>query len=423
MSDHGAPTHSAVAALGVRDSRIFWVAALVSNTGSWMQNAAIPFVIFQIAGRNLAVGITGFWQYVPVMVMGIVGGSLADRFNRRHLLIGAQVVQAVLAVLLYLDIAAGTATVTRITVLAFLSGLAGGLNIPIWQSFVTELVPRPLLANAITLNSTQFNAARALGPLVGFAAASVLGPAPVFLINAISFGAVLIALPMIRVGKNWHRPRGPRPNALTDLVAGARYVAASPGIRACCYAIIAIAGIGSPLFSFLPASFGQQVFGLSTVGIGVLAGASGIGALIAAPLLLTRFAEVPRSRLLIGAMAVYGLGVLLVGVAPSVWLAVVAVAIFGGAYLAIASAINTTIQLLARDDMRGKSVAIYIACLTGSLPVGLYLWGLFADRFGIRATAVTAGCLLIVVTAVFAVTGRFTAMASADEARSEARGQ
>jgi len=387
MSDQGAPTHSAVAALGVRDFRIFWVAALVSNTGSWMQNAAIPFVIFQIAGRNLAVGITGFWQYVPVMVMGIVGGSLADRFNRRHLLIGAQVVQAVLAVLLYLDIAAGTATVTRITVLAFLSGLAGGLNIPIWQSFVTELVPRPLLANAITLNSTQFNAARALGPLVGFAAASVLGPAPVFLINAISFGAVLIALPMIRVGKNWHRPRGPRPNALTDLVAGARYVAASPGIRACCYAIIAIAGIGSPLFSFLPASFGQQVFGLSTVGIGVLAGASGLG------------------------------------VAPSVWLAVVAVAIFGGAYLAIASAINTTIQLLARDDMRGKSVAIYIACLTGSLPVGLYLWGLFADRFGIRATAVTAGCLLIVVTAVFAVTGRFTAMASADEARSEARGQ
>jgi len=423
MSDSVAPTHGAVAALGVRDFRIFWVAALVSNTGSWMQNAAIPFVIFQIAGQNRAVGVTGFWQYMPVMAMGIVGGSLADRFSRRRMLIGAQLGQAIIAAVLYLDIAAGTATVTRITVLAFLSGLAGGLNIPIWQSFVTELVPRQLLANAITLNSIQFNAARALGPLIGFAAASIVGPAPVFLINAISFGAVLVALPFINVGKSWQRPTGPRPNAMVDLIAGARYVWREPGIHACCYAIIAIAGIGSPLFSFLPASFGQEVFGLSVAGIGVLTAASGVGALIAAPLLLTRLADAARSKILIGAMVVYGVGVALVGLAPSVGFAVLAVAVFGGAYLAIASAINTTIQLLAREDMRGKSVAIYIACLTGSLPIGLFVWGVAADRFGIRATTVSAGLILIVVSVLFAVTGRFAAMASADEARSVARDQ
>ena len=223
-----------------------------------------------------------------------------------------------------------------------------------------------------------------------------------------------MALPFISVGRNPPKRTGARPNAVRDLAAGATYVWRSPGIRACCVAIIAIAGIGSPLFSFLPASFGQRVFGLSKLGIGVLSGAGGVGALVVAPLLLTRLADVSRAKLLVWAMSAYGLGVVLVGVAPNVWLAVVAGAVFGGSYLAIAAAINTTIQLLAAEEMRGKCIAFYIACLTGSLPIGLFLWGRAADQYGIRATAVAAGALLIMTTAVLAVTGRFTAMESAD---------
>ncbi len=402
----------ATVALQHRDFRIFWVAALLSNTGSWMQNAAIPFVVFELTGRNGDVGATGFWQYAPVMVMGVVGGSLADRFDRRRLLIATQVVQSAFAVLLYLDVAAGTTTVTRISALAFCSGLAGGLNIPIWQSFVSQLVPREVLANAITLNSTQFNAARALGPLVGFALATTFGAASVFLVNAVSYAAVLVALPFIDVGRNWTRPEGPRSSALVDLVEGARYVWAHPGIRACCVAIIAIAGLGSPLFSFLPASYGQEVFDLSKTGIGLLAGAGGVGALLAAPFLLTTLAQVPRSTLLIGSMLSYAAGTVVVGLAPHVVVAIVGVALFGGSYLGIASAINTTIQLMAREDMRGKSIAFYIMCLTGSLPVGLFVWGRAADEWGVRATTVGAGVALALTTLALAATGRFAAMAA-----------
>ncbi len=403
---------AATVAFRHRDFRIFWVAALVSNTGSWMQNAAIPFVIFRLTGSNADVGATGFWQYAPVMVMGIVGGSLADRFHRRTLLIVTQVTQAIFAVALYVEVASGTATVTHITVLAFCSGLAGGLNIPVWQSFVTQLVPRAALSNAVILNSTQFNAARALGPLIGFTLATIWDPAIVFLVNAVSFASVLLALPFISVGRDRPARLANRPSALKDLADGARYVWRSPGIRACCFAILAIAGLGSPLFSFLPAGFGQEIFGLDKVGIGILAGAGGIGALIAAPLLLTRFATVARSQLLVGAMLIYGSATIVVGVAPVVGVAVVGVVAFGGSYLAIASAINTTIQMSSREDMRGKSIAIYIACLTGALPIGSFVWGRAAEAVGLRWTAIGAGVALIVVTAALRASGRLDAMSA-----------
>ena len=153
----------ATVALRNREFRIFWFAALISNTGGWMQSAAIPFVVYELTGRNTGVGVAGFWAYIPIMIMGVVGGSLADRFDRKRLLVVMQIGQAVFAVGLWVVVANGWATPARLSALAFGSGLASGLNIPVWQSFVAQLVPKETLLNAVTLNSTQFNAARALG--------------------------------------------------------------------------------------------------------------------------------------------------------------------------------------------------------------------------------------------------------------------
>lgn len=401
-----------ISALRHRNFQLFWFAALVSNTGSWMQSAAIPYVVFELTRRNSAVGLTGFFQYVPIMLMGVVGGSLADRYDRRRLLLLSQVAQGAFAVALWAVVVTGRATVAWIAVLGFLSGLAGGLNIPVWQAFVTSLVPRNDLANAITLNSTQFNAARALGPFFAGAVIAAFGAGTAFAINAVSFIAVVGVLPFIRVTA---RPQVVgQLRVMRDLAAGARYVLATPGIRACCVAIIAIAGLGNPLFSFLPASYGQEIFKVSGWSLGLLAGAGGVGAVLIAPFLLTVGLRMSRERLLIIAMAAYGLGTALVGLAPTFEVALLGGIIFGGSYLAIASAINTTIQLLARDEMRGKSIAFYIMCLTGSLPIGLWLWGLAADHWGIRAVTVVAGLALVALTGVFAMTGQFAAMGAAD---------
>lgn len=403
----------ATAALRHREYRVFWIAALISNTGGWMQNAAIPFVVFQLSGRNAGVGVAGFWSYAPIMLMGAWGGSLADRFDRKRLLVMTQLVQAGFAVALWVLVANGWATTARLSALAFGSGLAGGLNIPIWQAFVSQLVPRSVLRNAITLNSTQFNAARALGTFLAGLVFSLTGASVVFALNAVSFGSVLVGLSLIR-SKGAPPASGPPRHVLADLAAGVRYVAATPGIRSCCLAIAAIAGLASPLFSFLPASYVQAIFELEGWRAGLLLGGGGIGAVVLAPFVLTVGDRWDRRTLLVVSMATYGVATASVGLAPSWWVAVIGLAFYGGAYLAIAASLNTTIQLLARDDMRGKSLAIYVMCLTGALPVGLIAWGWAADEWGVRAVTVAAGAALVAMTVALTVTGRFDGMAAAD---------
>lgn len=404
----------ATVALRTRDFRIFFIAALISNTGGWMQSAALPYVVYELTSSNGGVGATGFFQYIPIMVAGAAGGWMADQFDRKRMLVITQLAQAVFAGLLWLLVWQDLATPWRLSAVAFCAGLASGINIPIWQSFVSQLVPRSLMMNAVTLNSTQFNAARAFGTFLAGVIIAVAGPATVFAIDALSFGAVLIALSMIP-NRQRLEPKRARTRPVADLIAGARYVWATPPIRACCIAIFAAAGIASPLFSFLPASYGQDEFHVSGWQLGTLLGAGGIGSLLLAPLILTRGARLSRKTLLVIAMSTYAVGTIIVGLAP-VWpVAVGGLALYGGAYLAIASALNTTIQLSAREDMRGKALAIYIMFLTGALPVGLIVWGQAADRWGIRAVTVSAGLLLVVVTAIFWVRGTFDAMRLPDE--------
>lgn len=390
--------------------RRFWLGALVSNTGSWMQNAAIPYVAFTLTGSAGDVGITGFFQYVPFMLMGLVGGVLSDRHPRRRLLIAAQLAQAACALALYAAVASGWATTASIAALAFLAGLAGGVNTPIWQSFVTELVPREALLNAVTLNSAQFNAARALGPFLAGIVIAAWGPAVAFAINAASFLVVVAVLAGIRAATDRRVvAAGRRMSAIGD---GARHVLGSPPILACCVAIVAVAGLGSPLFSYL-AVYGERVFGVTGARLGLLFGASGIGAVLFTPLLLTLNRRLPRGPVLGAAMVVYGAAVVATGLSPGYGPAVAALLVFGAAYLAIASTINTTIQMVVAEELRGVVIAIYLMCLTGALPLGLFVWGAVSDAVGIRPTTVGAGVLLVVATGVFAATGRLRVVAGA----------
>ncbi len=408
----------AAAALSHRDFRRFWFGALVSNTGGWMQNAAVPVVAFGLAGSPGDVGITGFFQYVPFMVMGLVGGALADRYPRRRLLIATQVAQSAFALALFALVATDSATTLSLSAVAFGAGLAGGLNVPIWQSFVTELVPRDTLLNAVTLNSAQFNAARALGPFLAGVVIAAWGAAAAFALNAASYLVVIGVLTVIR-GTSDQRVVAAGQRFVTRVRAGARHLRASPPIVACCVAIIAVAGLGSPLFSYLPV-IGENELGVTGARLGLLFGAAGAGSVLFTPLLLTVAPRIRRALLLAGSMSLYGVSVVATGLAPTYPLVLVALLAFGGAYLAIASTINTTIQLVVDEDLRGVVIALYIGCLTGALPVGIFCWGLAADRVGIRATTVGAGVALLLATAVLVVTRRFEVMGAADDARDAA---
>lgn len=382
---------SSVEAFAHPDFRRFWLAALVSNSGSWMQSATIPFVVYDLTGRNSAVGATGFAQYFPIMLSGAIGGLLADRFPRRLVLAAMQVVQAIAAAALWWEIRSDRPSVAIIAAIVFCEGLATGLNVPVWQAFVSDLVPRPLLANAVTLNSAQFNAARFIGPLLAGVVIAWFGASTAFLINAVSFVVVLGPLALV--------PSRPAANVSSDgvlarLRAGVADISSSPPLRTACIVIALVAGIGSPLFSFLSAEFGQRLLGVDGWRLGLLVGSPGLGSVLVAPWLLSR--RSPRVGLtLTVAVGAYGLGV--VGVAASRWLgaSVASGLVFGAAYLTIATSLNTTVQLNANDAIRGTTISLYLMCLTGALPVGLWLWGAAADVVGLRPVASVAGVGLL----------------------------
>jgi MFS family permease len=375
-----------------------------------MQSAALPYVAYSLTHRYGGVGLNGFFQYVPIMLMGAYGGAMADRVDRKAMLIATQLVQAAFAVALWALVASGTESMWSISLLSFGSGLAGGLNIPVWQAFVSQLVPRESLTNAIALNSTQFNAARALGTFFAGLVIWWWGVAAVFAINALSYVAVLVGLSAIESRGVPDRTEGRR-TVLGDLRAGVAYVMTQPAIKSCCVAIAAVAFIASPLFSFVTASYGRTIFGLGGWRQGLLWGSGGIGAVLFSPLVLIRGTALRRERLLIISMSVHAAGVIIVGLSPNWLLACAGLVLYGGSYLGMAAALNTTIQMTAREDMRGKSIAVYVICLTGALPLGLVAWGWAADQWGVRGVTVAAGCALATIAAAFAASGRLSSMA------------
>jgi predicted MFS family arabinose efflux permease len=390
----------AVVAFRYRNFRLFWIGALLSSTGTWVQWVTVPFVVFELTGSAAWVGFTGFVQFLPAVVVGPLAGSIADRFHRRTVLLVTQSLMAVNALVLWLIWTAGVRSVAAIVAVVAVGGVLGGLNIPSWQAFVSELVPREVLLNAVTLNSTQFNAARAFGPALGGVVLAAFGPGAAFLVNALSFVAVIVALLMIRVPRLARSTD--RRGVLAQFVEALGYVRGRHGIAACFFVVLALGALGGPLFQLL-AVFAERVFEVGDVAYGLLGAALGIGAVLAAPLIAGPGSGLARSRLTIGSTVVYGGAIVAFALAPAYALAFAALVVCGGAYLAIASTLNTTIQLQVDEAMRGKVLAAYIMCLTLAMPIGVLVQGALAEAIGARATVAGAGTLFVAVTAYLAL--------------------
>ena len=383
----------AVAAFQHRNFTLFWTGALISNIGTWMQNITVPYVIYQMTGSASLVGVAGFVQFVPIVFVGPVGGSLADRFPRRRLLVLTQGAMAVVAFALWGAWAAGAGTPGVLIALVAVNGVIGGLNIPAWQAFVSELVPREHLLGAVTLNSAQFNAARAFGPAIGGVVLGSLGAGAAFLINAVSFAAVIAALALVRVPVIVHPEASGR--VVRQFLDGLAYVRRRPGIAVCILVVTAVAALGMPVVQ-LAAVFAEDVFGVGAGAYGLLTGALGLGGALAAPVVTGWAGGVRRSRLAGYALVGYGAALVLFAQAPSFPLAVVAIALAGAGFLTVVSTLNTTVQLLVTEDVRGRVMAIYIMGFTAAYPVGTLVQGWLADRVGPRLTVSAAAAALVV---------------------------
>jgi MFS family permease len=381
-----------------RDFALFWTGAFVSSIGMWMQNVTVPFLLHEATGSAAWVGLGAFAQFAPAMVMSPLGGSLADRHARRTILVWNQAALLVLALALWLAVRDGAIHPGVIVTLVGLAGIVSGLGIPAWQSFVAELVPRESLLNAVTLNSAQFNASRAVGFMLGGFALYSVGPGLSFLVNGLSYLAVLAALAAIRP-----RPAPPVAVAGAEIpeVAGPAtfrlglaYVRQHPGLQLAVVTCGVVMFLGGPVIQLAPV-FARDTFGVDERAYGFLAAALGIGATAGSVVLGAYGDGVRRSRLIVASIVFYGVAVLGMALTPSYVGGLAAMACIGVAYLAVASVLNTSIQLAVDDRFRGRVLALYVMVFTGAYPLGSLLQGVATDRFGVRSVVGVAGAGLL----------------------------
>ena len=401
MSDRsGGDRTSAFVAFRYRNFTLMWFASLLSSSGTWLQNVAVPFVVFRITDSGAWLGVTGFLSYVPMVLTGPLAGSLADRFNRRSVLMVCGIAQTLLTLALWLDYVNGERRIGVIIVLLAANSTAAGFAVASWQAFVTELVPRKHLLNAVTLNSAQFNAARAFGPAVGGIVLATLGAGWSFFINAMTFVAMFVALLFVHVARIERPPRVGRSRPVAEMITAMRYVRTQSGIMVCLMVVFALGFFGGPLFNLLVV-FADRVYGIGDSAYGLLAGCLGAGAIIAAPFVAGRGNRTSRSTMLTIAMVGYGLALISLAAAPSAVLGAIALLFAGAGYLGISSTLNTTVQMQVAESLRGRVLALYVMVLTIAIPIGSLLQGWLVDLVGVQITVAGAGVLFLCVFAVF----------------------
>ncbi|SEB20412.1 MFS transporter [Variovorax sp. YR216] len=368
--------------LGIRNYRLWAAGALVSNIGTWMQRTAQDWLVLtHLTNHNAtAVGIVMALQFGPQLVLLPFTGLAADRLNRRKLLIATQASMGLLALGLGLLTVSGMAQLWHVYVFALLLGCVAAFDAPARQTFVAELVSDAELANAVALNSTSFNAARMVGPAVAGLVIAATGPGEAFLLNALSFVAVLVSLACLR-----QRELFPRQDAAgrkkAGLMEGFRYVWNRPDLRALLAMLFLVAtfGLNFPIFisTMSVGAFhgGPSQYGLlsSTMAIGSVTGA----------LLAARRAK-PRFGLLMVGSAVFGLGCLAAALMPNVIGFGIALIVTGVAAQTITTSTNSLVQLSTEPALRGRVIAILLATLLGSTPIGAPVVGWVADAFGPR---------------------------------------
>lgn len=397
---YGAPVPpAAFASFSHRSFCYFWFGGFTANSARWFQYVALPAVVWQLTGSPGWVGFAGFAQFSAMALVAPVAGVLADHYSRRRILMVSQALMGLVAVAMALAWMQGVRSPAAYVALAAASGLAGGLNLPVWQAFVSELVPRSLLLNAVTLNSAQFNCSRLVGPMLGGITVAAAGPAVAFWVS--SAGAVVVVFALARVeSRETVSPVGiPSMRLIRSTMLVARYVRARRGLVVAFVTVALLGSVGLPI-QMLTVVFAEDVFDRGPGGFGLMLTMLGAGAVVAAPVVASLGGRVPRSQIQRIALAAYGTAVLALAVAPTFVTYLVPLAFIGAAHLASASALNTAVQLQVDEDRRTQVMSLYVMVLMASNPLGQLALGQLIELIGPRPAFGVYGALLLGGTAV-----------------------
>ena len=381
--------------LRIRNYRIFATGQLISLIGTWMQTVGQSWLVLKLTGDAFPVGVVNALQFTPMLIGGLWGGVIADRFDKRRTLIAAQSAMAVVAATLAVLTATGSVRLWMVYGLAFLLGCANVVEMPTRQAFVVEMVGPADTANAVGLNSAIFNSARIIGPTIAGLIIVGVGIWPCFAINTISFVAVIVGLSMMRTDELHRRPPVPRSSGQVREVL--RYINSTAELRSTIL-LMAIVGTFTLNYSVTLPLLAKFTFHGNAASYGLFTSVMGVGSLIGALTAAARGRTSPR--LLVGSSVGLGMAMLTVAVAPSVATVLPALFLLGLVSMVFLTTANSGLQLTTSDALRGRVMALYAVVFVGTTPIGAPLLGWVASTWGARVPFVIGGLAALVGAAV-----------------------
>lgn len=387
-----------------RNYRLYFGGQIVSLVGTWMQQVAQAWLVLQLSGGDpLWLGIVAAAQFMPVVILGLFAGILADTLPKRQTLIGTQTVAMILAALLAILTATGVVQIWMVLVLAIALGCSNAIDMPARQSFVVEMVGPADVGTAVALNSAMFNGARVIGPAVAGITIGLVGVAAAFALNAVSFLAVIAGLALMRDDELFSPRLIDRPRTVgavrQSLAEGLGFVRRTPVVLLAVTVMGLVATFGMN-FSVVVPPLAEDVLHSGAIGYGFLMTAGGLGATIAA-ISLAMSGQPRPARIAIGAI-VLGVALIALAASSSYAISLICMLFAGGGGIAMSATANATIQLAVPDGLRGRVMSVYTTVFSASMPAGGLLMGSLASAVGI-AEAIAIGGILSAVTGVAAI--------------------
>ena len=373
-------------ALRFRNYRLYFLSQIVSFSGTWMQMIAQSWLVLRLTGSGTALGTVMAMQFLPTLLFGPLGGTIADRFDKRRLIILTQSIAGLLAATLGILTVTGTVELWMVYVIAAGFGAVTAVDNPSRQTFVMEMVGPDDLSNAVTLNSVVVNAARAIGPAIGGVIIASIGIGQCFLVNAASYGTVVLAMLLVRTDLLHPTERSAR--APGQLREGLRYAWRTPTLRT---TLLMLAIIGTLTYEFtttLPL-LSEFTFGAGAGGLATMTALMGLGAVVGG--LVVASAGAPTPRRLVVVAALFGSAVLAVSVMPTLSLVYVLMPLVGAASVSMISLSNATLQLGSEPRLRGRVMALFSVALLGSTPIGGPIVGYLGEHISPRFSLAVGG--------------------------------
>jgi MFS family permease len=380
-----------------RDFRLMWIGACTSSIGTWMQVVAQSWLVLKLSDSPFLLGLDAFLGGLPIFLFSLLGGVIADRIDRRKVLLGSQYVQMTCAFLLTTFIATHIVRVWQILCLSFIAGLAQAFGGPAYQALIPTLVEKEDMPNAIALQSIQFNVARVIGPALGGFALTQLGDVWCFFLNGISFLAPIISLTSI---KTRFLPAKTSDTIFAGMKQGISFIRKQSAMEALIILAFCMSALGIPMMTFLPV-FAKNVFRQGPGVFTLFLSASGVGSIVGALTVAALGNVKHKGRIALIMLICLGAGIAGFAVSTSLWLSCVMLFVSGAALISVFALVNSLVQLITTNEMRGRVMSVYNFSFRGGMPMGNLLTGWLVPIFSAPSVLAVNGVLLMAVALYF----------------------